>query len=128
MTHKDRENAANDLLLVIATTGRKFFNHKGSVSQLERDSRGKVWFIDSYTKKRVYTHYRYDWRGFTNGGTMRWLIESLRDFIVHGTQIDCRKHFGPWPDWVCGNGDRWGYGAESMETIRAEAKRLGVCK
>lgn len=128
MTHQDRLNAANELLAVIGTCGRLFFNHGGVISHMERDTRGRVWFIDSHTKKRCYTHYKYNWRGFTNGGTMRWLIDSLRDYIVHGTLVDCQKHFGPWPDWVCGNGDRWGYGLENMEKVRAEAKRLGVCK
>jgi hypothetical protein len=33
-----------------------------------------------------------------------------------------KHHFGPWPDWYCGEGDLWGYGEENMVKVREAAK------
>lgn len=114
---------ANKLLSVISSCGRRFFYHKGKVSMLDIDHRGRVWFIDAYTGKKIYTHYRYQWRGFSEGGTLKDLICVLRDFIVRGKRLHVSA-LGPWPDWVC-NGDLWGYG-DDMEKVRTAARDLGI--
>ncbi len=114
----------NKLLSVIAQCGRRFFFHKGVVSSVEVDARGLVWFVDSYTKKRIYTHRSGKWRGFSNGGTLRRLTENLRDYIMHGTPQ--RLNLGPWPQEYCG-GDLWGYGDE-MNKVRDAAFRLGIAR
>lgn len=126
--------AANALLRAIASTGRRFFwyrDERGTpveerVGQFVKlDDSWRLWFVDAYSQTPVYLHqpsWR-GWRGFTNGGTMKRLIEHLRDFIRHGTPVPASE-FGPWPDFVCG-GDLWGYGAD-MEKIRAQAAVLGV--
>jgi len=125
MIDKDeRLSRANELIVVIASCGRRFFRYKDRVSQLERDGRGRIWLIDKFREKRIYTHYRYDWRGFSEGGTLRDLIIALRDFIVHGQKLN-PKAFGPWPEWMC-DGDLWGYGKPDMKMVRAAARRLEI--
>lgn len=119
---QERAKRANALLQTISEHGRRFFHHDGRVARFEVDERGRVWFIDAYSQKRIYTHYTGRWRGFTLGGTMRWLIESLRDYIRTGKVIV--GHFGPWPDEIC-RGDLWGYG-DDMRAIRKKAVELAI--
>jgi hypothetical protein len=123
MTKEERLANANEMLRAIASCGRKFFAHEDRVSRFEVDQRGRVWFIDKWTQKRIYTHYRYDWRGFSEGGTLRALVERLRDFITQGKQLP-PTIFGPWPEWVCG-GDLWAYG-DAMQRVRDAAEELRI--
>lgn len=118
-----RVRQANQLLAVIAGCGRRFFSHEGRVARLELDHRKRIWWIDHYTQRRVYTHRRGEWRGFTSGGTLRNLVERLRDYIRDGKRLNPAL-LGPWPAWVC-DGDLWAYG-DDMEIVRAEARRLGI--
>lgn len=121
-TKPDRLLKANRLLRGIASCGRMFFRHDGKISQFELDAMGRVWFRDEHSGRRVYTHYSGEWRGFTNGGTMRNLVCHLRDFIRAGKMMPDHT-LGPWPAWYC-NGDLWGYG-EHMDDIRELARDLG---
>ena len=110
-----RVDQVNRLIHVIAEHGRRFFGHGDRVSYMRLDRRGKVWFADAYTSKRIYTHYTGRWRGFTQGGTLRDLVCMMRDYIRTGDPIWARA-FGPWPKWIC-DGDLWGYGAD-MQHVR----------
>lgn len=121
-TKKERAEQASRFLTAIASCGRKFFAHNGRVSRFEVDDRGRIWFVDSYRERRIYTHYEGHWRGFSEGGTLRSLVCMLRDYIRTGEQQ--RIHLGPWPDWIC-NGDLWGYGAD-MAIVRTAAEACGV--
>ena len=121
---QERCETANNFIHCISTHGRKFFHHKGETSRLELDERGRVWFVDKYSKKRIYTHYRYDWRGFTEGGTLRNLVKHLRDYIKTGKHLPHSALF--FPDWAC-DGDIWGYG-EDMEIIQNFATRNHLVK
>lgn len=122
MTKHDRVAAVNKFIQAIASCGRKFFVHEGFFARFEIDQRGHVWFIDDYSKKRIYTHYDGRWEGFTHGGTLKGLVESLRDYIRTG--IPKRLNIGPWPQWIC-HGDLWGYG-EDIKLVRAAAIELGL--
>ena len=121
MTKVDRLQKANTLIEVIASTGRRFLCYGDRVAQLELDARGRVWFVDHYTGRRIYTHHPCVWRGFSSGETMRQFVEHLREYIFRGTLIPA-WFFGPWPEWVSG-GDLWGYG-EDMEKVRRAAHEL----
>jgi hypothetical protein len=113
---KERLEKANEFINTIGSCGRRFFNHNGEVSRLEVDARGRVWFIDSYSKKRVYTHYRFEWRGFTNGGTLRCLIAYLRDYIKRGERFYIPSfHY-------------WGYDENAMAIVKHKAVELGLLK
>lgn len=125
LTKYERLETANKMLTTIASCGRKFFAHEDRVSQFDIDHRGRVWFTDKYTRKRIYVQYKGNWRGFSDGGTLRALVERLRDFITQGKALPSGI-FGPWPEWVCG-GDLWGYGAD-MESVRKMASQMGIVK
>lgn len=119
----ERLEAANEMLKAIASCGRKFFAFEDRVSRFELDDRGRIWFVDKYTQKRIYIAYRGNWKPFSDGGTLRALVERLRDFIQQATPLP-PSIFGPWPEWVCG-GDLWAYG-EDMQQVRTAAIRLGM--
>ena len=123
MTKQERLASANEFIKVIASCGRKFFEHEGFVSTLELSPTGRVFFVDYYTKKRIYTHRKYcNWDGFTSGGTMKRLIESLRDFITKGYTL-IAKYFEPvYPN---GAKNSWGYGDDIL-IVRDAAVRLGI--
>lgn len=125
MDKQKRIEAVNEMLRAIADCGRRFFycETHDRYASMEVDQRGKVWYVDDYTGKRIYTHYKYDWRGFSHGGTMRGLIIAFREYITRGQFIH-PKAFGPWPDHIC-VGDPWGYG-EDMHLVRNIANRLGL--
>ncbi|WP_237133758.1 hypothetical protein [Pseudohongiella sp. O18] len=120
---QQRIENVNALVKVIGDCGRHFFKYEGRYASIEVDDRGRAWWIDQYTEKRIYMHYSGRWRGFSNGGTLRDLAKDLREYVVKGTRVPTH-HFGPWPDWYCG-GDPWGYGKD-METVREAARSLGV--
>lgn len=125
MTEIERLDKANEFIKVIASCGRRFFHHQGFVSSFELSDTKRVFFIDYYTKKRIYTHRSYcSWRGFTSGGTLKGLVESLRDYIKKGQALRL-SYFTP----DCGNGLRnpWGYG-DDLKIVHDAAERLGIAK
>lgn len=120
---KERAENSNKLIKVIASCGRKFFLHKDVVSKFVIDHHGHIYFIDAFSGKKIYTHYKQGrWRGFTEGGTLRDVVIRLRDYIRTGER--CANVFGPWPQWYS-DGDPWGYGAD-MEKVHAAAVELGI--
>lgn len=123
-TKKERLKNANELIKVLSTCGRKFFQHKGFTSYMEVSAQGHVYFHDYYTKKRIYTHYTRQWSGFTSGGTLRTLIECLRDYITRGEQMH-RDYFIPKEPGEFGN--PWGYGKD-ISIVGEAAVRLGIAK
>lgn len=118
LSKAERIADANYLLLTISMFGRRFFySHRHNrVARFEMTIDGKLWFRDDYTDKRIYVAYRGRWRHFSHGGTMRRLIDDLANYIRTGERIRA-GHFGPWPEYIC-DGDLWGYGKETMETLR----------
>jgi hypothetical protein len=118
-----RTEKANQVLEIVSSHGRKFFLHNGVASHLEVDPRGRIWFVDSYTLKRIYTPLTGHWQGFSEGGGLRRLVMALCNYITTGEMVPW-EHFGPWPPELC-NGDTWGYG-EAMVTVRAQVQSLGI--
>ncbi|SQH76969.1 conserved protein of unknown function [Shewanella benthica] len=119
-----RVEHANALIKVISEHGRKFFDYNGRIATLELDKNGKVWFVDEYTQRRIYTHYSGRWAGFNNGGTLRSLIESMRTYITKGYQLPL--------GWIAptrrnpANGDIWGYGQDAAAAVRKAAATLPI--
>lgn len=120
---EDRLKNANALLRAIANCGRGFFKHKKRYARFVFNNQYRVFFEDDYTQKQIYTHRKGYWKGFSHGGTLKSLIEHLRDYIKDGKKLNPRI-FGPWPEHLCG-GDLWGYG-EDMKQVRQTAKRLEI--
>lgn len=123
----ERLTQANTLIEAIASHGYQFFRNRttGKIASLELDHRGRVWFLDEHSLKRIYTHQHYLGRGFTNGGTLNDLVRHLRDYVKKGVRLP-NHVLGPWPEWIC-NRDLWGYGAE-MENVRDTARKLGLLR
>jgi hypothetical protein len=127
---------ANQVLVICASYGRRFFSQDADklvrmdtprISRFEFDARRRLWYIDKWRGARIYVHhdpsYRRGWsHRFSDGGTLLYLCEMLRDYTL------CRRPdihlglFGPWPEHICG-GDLWGYGPD-MEIVRREVDAL----
>ncbi len=125
MTKAERLERANKLLVTIGSYGRHFFTQEYGVAQFELDDRGRLWFRDHYTRKRIYVAYHGRWKHFTGGGTLRALVEALCDYIRYGDPVP-PGHFGPWPEYLC-DGDVWGYGKD-MALVRKSAQELGILR
>lgn len=114
----DRVARCNVLLGVIGSTGRKFFRHGEVISHLERDSHGRIYFVDSYNKQRIYVSCpNGEWPGFHNGGTLRALVSSMVEFIKTGES----------PNWGLSFGRHWGYG-DDMADVVLHAIELGFIR
>ncbi|MNS79847.1 hypothetical protein D3C72_1135100 [compost metagenome] len=118
---------AHRVIDAIAAVGRRFFYHERDdrTARMEVDDRGRVWWIDEYRGDRIYaSEVGAEWRHFSNGGTLKAIAEELVVYVKTGKPVR-RGHFGPWPEWLAGpGGDRWGYGAEAMDAVRAAVSEL----
>ncbi len=130
VTKQQRLEHANELIQVIAQHGRRFFYNvtRNATARFELDHRGRVWFIDDYSGTRIYTHrsgFQSNWRGFSHGGTLRDLVERMRDYIVTGQPLS--------PHWLgpersFSNGNIWGYEPDAMEAVRREGAALPIIR
>lgn len=125
MAELSRTKHANMLMDEVASIGRKFFNHKGFISVLELSDSGRVFFHDSYTNKRIYTHQpkAARWKGFSNGGTLKTFIEMLRDYIKKDKKIPINYWDENWGEHYP---NPWGYNPDDLEQLKFEAIRLGI--
>ncbi|SFI71182.1 hypothetical protein SAMN05216206_2807 [Pseudomonas guineae] len=124
-----RAEQVNQAIKIIADHGRRFFYSQASglYASVEVDARGKVWWIDDYTGKRIYTHpntWGNRWRGFSHGGTLRDLVEAFRDYICTGKQLS-PFYLGPERHRIT-DGNIWGYSTEAMTAVREQAGTLPV--
>jgi len=125
-----RLESANQLIQIISSHGRRFFfNEKHQrTSSMVIDTGGKVYFIDDYTGKAIYTHktgFHHGWRGFSHGGTLRTLVEMMRDYVTKGVQIPAH-YLGLERSFT--NGNIWGYSPEEMQAVRDKASLLPIIK
>lgn len=128
-TKQQRADQCNKAIRVIADHGRRFFYNesRNTYARLEVDSRGKVWFIDDYSDKRIYTHptgFGGRWRGFSHGGTLRDLVQAFRDYICTGAPLS-PYYLGP-ERLNIDHGNIWGYEPEAMLLVRGLAGVLPV--
>jgi hypothetical protein len=129
-TKQERLRHANDLIRVIGSHGRRFFYNKERDTFARLDLRnGRVWWIDDYMGSEVFTHktnFGNKWRGFSHGGTLRALVEDMRDYIMSGRTIERWKiviqQLGA--DDLTGN--IWGYDVEGAQAVRAAAYELPI--
>ena len=136
---------ANALIKIIGSHGRRFFWH-GGVSVYDPATktstfvpadryahlelrRGRVYFVDDYTQKAIYTHpttFGGKWRAFSHGGTLRSLVEDMRDYIDQGDQIPRWKIVIQQLDASDLKGNIWGYSEEAAIAVQAEAFKLPI--
>lgn len=127
-----RLQIANEIIVCIASHGRKFFSSNGDErvrGYAERFSRfeygdgrkPRLKFRDKYTWKLIDIGSPHRWRGFSDGGTLRGIVQMLASYIIHGKPIlNC---FGPWHKDLCG-GDLWGYGIPAAYAMREQMKPI----
>ncbi|WNJ81656.1 hypothetical protein RJE46_10650 [Cedecea neteri] len=120
---------ANELIKIIAAHGRRFFfcERSGRTAELFIGKRGRIWLVDEYTGQLVYTHkttWTNKWRGFSHGGTLRSLVEMMRDYIVTGTPIPA-YYLGPERQQLT-DGNIWGYAPDAMQAVRDAAVNLPI--
>ena len=120
---RDRLRAANEFIAVIAGCGRNFFRHKERIAHLELSDTGRVFFIDDYTEKRIYTHLSgRRWKDFSHGGTLKRFIECLREFVKRDEKMNLRYFDSEWAE---GYKHPWGYGVD-LKIVKEAASRLGI--
>ena len=124
---QQRTNQVNHVIRIIGNHGRRFFfNQKTNCyACMEVDQRGKVWFIDDYSARRIFTHnttWGGRWRGFSHGGTLRSLVEGFRDYIRTGEPMH-PGHLGPER---FNDSNIWGYDIEGIRAVRQQAGALPV--
>lgn len=129
ITDKARRLAhANELIKIIAAHGRRFFyslNHD-RIAHLFLNRQGRVMFCDAKTAVNIYTHktsWPGRWRGFSHGGTLRGLVEMMRDYVIKGTPIPA-YHLGCQRSRD--NSNIWGYIPEEMQAVRKKAAGLPI--
>jgi hypothetical protein len=130
-TKIERLGHANQLIKIIAAHGRGFFFNlsSGRTAQLLLDKRGRVWFQDDYTGKLIFTHetsWRNKWRGFSHGGTLRDLVEMMREYIIKGTPI--HPYYLGMERRNIYDGNIWGYSDDAIKAVRDEAAPLPIIK
>lgn len=108
-----RINQANEFIKVIASCGRQFFRYENRVAYFFMNNDGRLWFRDAYSYKCIYVMYRYEWHGFSNGGTLRSLVKNLADWIRVGKPV--------WSGFFDGQG-LWAYDDVAMAKVREAAK------
>lgn len=121
---RQRCDVVNQAIRIIAAHGRRFFHHKGNFARMVVADNGRIWFLDDYSWKAIYTHTApyARWRGFTHGGTLRNLVEKFRDYIRTGKPL----HPGYLGHDREDGSNIWGYEPEAMKTVRAEVGALPV--
>jgi hypothetical protein len=124
---RQRADQVNQAIRIIADHGRRFFYSQtvNRYASMEVDNRGKVWFIDDYTGKRIFTHdtvWGGRWRGFSHGGTLKDLVKEFRNYICTGEQL----HPGYLGPERFNDSNIWGYDEEGMRAVREQAGSLSV--
>lgn len=122
MGKEERLESANELLTLIATTGRRFFNYEyrternGFICKFELE-KGRTYFIDSCNNKRIYAYGNQYFRiKFTQGGTMQALVLDIAEWIRTGKPTNAKNGYG---GVYC---DHWGYSADDMAKIQRKAQ------
>lgn len=117
MKIKEREKRIeliNNLLIKIASCGRKFFLKRNGICRFELVN-GKPRYIDTYNNDVIYPYGQRDGK-FNGGGTLWELVKEFREWIMTGGKpVDCSGLYVPY----------WGYPDEDMESVRCFAKEIG---
>ncbi|WP_223503777.1 hypothetical protein [Pseudomonas sp. BF-R-24] len=124
---RQRAEQVNKVIRIIAAHGRRFFYSQTAnrCASMEVDQRGKVWFIDDYSGKRIFTHdtvWGGKWRGFSHGGTLKDLVKEFRDYICNGEPL----HPGYLGPERFNDSNIWGYDEAGMRVVREQAAALPV--
>lgn len=118
---KERMAHANDVIRAISKHGRRFFysEKNDAIASFQFDPQGRLCYRDEYFQKTFIVHIGKRWTTtFSNGGTLKRLVEALAIYIRTGNPIPC-GHFGHW-DGSDAQNDLWAYGSDAMNEVRSE--------
>ncbi len=110
---------ANEVIKIIAKYGRHFLSDNSDqcevvsdpyIANFSVDARGELWYTQAWHRSRMLVRLQ-EWPRFSDGGTLRGVIENLRDHIMAGKPV--RIHFAEY----------WGYG-EDMIKVAEEVNVL----
>lgn len=125
MSKESRCELANELIQLIASTGRQFFNHEEIAGRIGRFElrKGRTYFIDGYLGKPIYAYEnRFFRQKFTEGGTMQALVMDIAEWIRTGKATNAKNGYG---GVYC---DHWGYSDEDMKKVREKSIEIGFSK
>ncbi|MHC1747470.1 MAG: hypothetical protein AB9856_03660 [Cellulosilyticaceae bacterium] len=112
----DRCDRANQMIQLIATTDRKFFNTKGNIAKFIVGDTNKVIYIDNYTQKSINIDKEIcEWDGFSHGGTLKRLVYALGEWI-RGEKDTFYNVYST----------SWAYSLDGMYQIVEKARALGM--
>ena len=119
-TRFERLKQANEFIKIISDHGRRFFRFNSNIAKLKLIN-NRVWFVDDFTEKMIYTHYNGRWKKFSHGGTLKQFIINLKNYIMFNKQF---KMLYKYPSWYP---DPWAYGKDKKIIVDA-GKQLGIIK
>lgn len=133
LTRAERIDAANAVIEAISDHGRRFFHYRDPatgderVTRIEQTLAGRLVLIDCYTGARVAMVEGRRWKGFTQGGTMRRLVEELVVFIRAGRLVR-PGHFALAPTSLGHEpgSNIWGYDAEAFAAVQVAVIATGA--
>lgn len=111
-----RLDTANAIVRVIAKYGRHFLSENSDrrelvpnpfIAHFKVDAQGELWFVDRYSRKPVLVRHQ-DWPGFSDGGTLRAVVQHLAAYITCAVPVV--------PGYF--RGDHWGYGDDATRMYR----------
>jgi hypothetical protein len=116
MSKEDRIEIVNNLLKVVASTGRNFFLNKradGDVAYIFYKNK-RLYMFNEYSKVNMCINTKNDYqpKGWSHGSGLWYFTLALKRFIITGikpVEVNCSY---------------WGYNDDEVEFIQSEAKRL----
>lgn len=114
---------ANRLIQVISSYGRCLFYSKKNdqVAYLTYDHR--VYLHDEGSGQKIEVRAGCPWPGFSHNGTIRDLVEQLRNYVMRAQRLD-PVYIGI--DKLHGGGNVWGYAEDQIRLCRQAAAGLPV--
>lgn len=121
-TREERVEIVNQIIKEISSRGRRFFycERFDRVSHIKIKHK-RLYFVDDYSGKDIYLHRPdgYPLKGFTHGGTLRGLVNDMKEYIMTGEYTNHNNGYG---GLYC---HHWGYPQEDMTAIQQKAIDLG---
>ena len=119
---QDRLAVANRILRTIGNHGRLFFSNYSDGASAGEPKRYAEFFVAPSGRlkyrdrgrlaKEVDIAHHGRWAGFTHGGTLRQVVEHLRDYIIHGRGGTVLVQ------------EYWGYGESEREACNAALRLI----
>lgn len=124
---RQRATRVNNLLKEMSFRGCHLLSTEVQAA-FDVDDRGRVWYTDSYTGKRIYTHYSGSWKDFSLNKASEKFVRELRDHISKGKVLD-KNFFDALMKTPNFHQDlTWGYSEEDLASTRRTARKLFITR